>query len=184
MVTDFLASRGEGGSGLPHVSTGARTRGPVRGGAGPAGEADVLQPPPHAHAPVTRQSSDALPPDARPATDRSGGEGEARLVLDHEARHDRLVSIPPPVEGVQRGAGDQDTQPFPRPEPEPDTWLIEASSYQSQLREIWHPKLRMPLDSGGEDTPGPARDAQCSHRTSAASSGAAGAWVCTLQGLP
>ncbi|ESU44514.1 Hypothetical protein GSB_151601, partial [Giardia duodenalis] len=28
------------------------------------------------------------------------------------------VSVPPPVEGVQRGAGDQDTQPSPRPEPE------------------------------------------------------------------
>ena len=25
----------------------------------------------------------------------------------------------------------------------------EASSYQSKLREIWHPKFRMPLDSGG-----------------------------------
>ena len=27
---------------------------------------------------------DALPPDARPATDRSGGEEEARLVLDRD----------------------------------------------------------------------------------------------------
>ena len=68
---------GEGGSGLPHASTGARTRGPVRGGAGPAGEADAPQPPPRA--PAARQSSDALPPDARPTTDRSGGEGEARV---------------------------------------------------------------------------------------------------------
>ncbi|ESU39987.1 ATP-dependent RNA helicase [Giardia duodenalis] len=37
--------------------------------------------------------------------------------MDHEARHDRLVPVPPPVEGVQRGAGGQ-THSHLRPEPE------------------------------------------------------------------
>ena len=69
------------GLGLPHASTGARTRWTVRGGAA-LQERDAPQPPPRA--PAARQSSDALPPDVRPATDRSGSEGEARLVLDRD----------------------------------------------------------------------------------------------------
>ena len=35
----------------------------------------------------------------------------------------------------------------------------EASSYQSKLREIWHPKFRMPLDSGGGGHPRPMQEA-------------------------
>ena len=33
--------------------------------------------------------------------------------------------------------------------PPPGSQLEEASSCQSKLREIWHPKFRMPVDSGG-----------------------------------
>ena len=77
-----------------------RARDPVDLSGGPARRRDAPQPPPRT--PVTRQSSDALPPDVWPATDRSGGEGEARVDLDRdmncprrcdqdrEARHDRL----------------------------------------------------------------------------------------------
>ena len=98
MIADLLASRGEGGpdllmpasstrscggSGLPHVSTGARD--PVDRPWGAA----LQEKQTYFNRLLTRthqlpDRGDALPPDVRPVTDRSGGEGEARLVLDRD----------------------------------------------------------------------------------------------------
>ena len=101
------------------------TRGPVRGGRPCRRDAPQLPP----HAPVARQGRcTASRCAACDRQERRRGRGTARPGLQYElpetaqtrtARHDTIVcACTSACRGVQRGAGDQDTQPSPRPEPE------------------------------------------------------------------
>eukprot|EP00701_Giardia_intestinalis_P001810 XP_001705634.1 Reverse transcriptase/endonuclease, putative [Giardia lamblia ATCC 50803] len=80
------------------------------------------------HTPASGQSGGVLTEEERALKQRDGSiMGQTRgtcpgchtaRTLDHEARHDRRVPVPPRLGEVQRRAGSQDPQPPQRPEPE------------------------------------------------------------------
>ena len=113
--------RGRGGSGIPHASTGVQTWGPVRGGAGPAGEQT------HFNRLLTHQLPD------RAATHcfqmrglrQTGAAARERHGSSWTTRHDTIVYACSACRGSSTRSWRSRRTATPDQNQKPDIWLID-----------------------------------------------------------